>query len=94
MKTKFHETAFNFSFEIYLKNAQKSDYLKINGVSKLISAARLMPNAFQELKTKQEISYEIEEPASDTYSQIQSENTATPKNDNDVSISLSENVNR
>ena len=66
---------FCFSFDIYLKNPNDKDYMRINGSSKVISMERLQVDARAELKQKKEIAYEIEEPQSGKYSQIDDENS-------------------
>lgn len=89
-----NEENFNFSFEIYMKSPQ--EYTKINGVSKLIPVRRLTPDALQELQQKKCVTYEVEEPEAGTYSQVQVEDSHSPKeiNENARSVSLSEHVNR
>ena len=62
---------FCFSFDVYLKHPTKDDYTRLNGASKPISVTRLQDEAYEELKRLKEISYEIDEPESDKYSQIE-----------------------
>lgn len=82
------DETFNFSFDIYLKNPKEKDYMRINGNSKIISMTRLKPEAFQELKLKKEIAFEIEEPQTDAYAQIENLNEDDPSTDSVTSIKL------
>ena len=83
-----NDETFNFSFDIYLKNPKVSDYMRINGNSKIISMTRLTPEAFQELKLKKKIAFEIEEPQADVYAQIENLNDDEPSTGSVTSIKL------
>lgn len=83
-----NDETFNFSFDIYLKHPKATDYMRINGNSKIISMTRLKPEAFQELKLKKEIAFEIEEPQTDAYAQIENQNEDEPSTDSVTSIKL------
>ncbi len=75
---------FCFSFDVYLKHPTKSDYTRLNGASKPISVTRLQDEAYAELKRLKEISYEIEEPESDKYSQIEEVPAENPSAQNSL----------
>lgn len=61
---------FKFSFEVYLNSPKEKDYVHLTGTSKSISMSRLQESAKAELMAEKEISYEIEEPKSDTFKKV------------------------
>ena len=66
------EYTFKFAFEVFLKDPKQKDYVEMKGESKPISLTRLQPSAFEELRDKKEITYEIDEPKSQHVRKVES----------------------
>lgn len=85
-----NDETFKYSFEMYFK-ALDNQYLKLNGDSKTIPITYLLEDDINELQTKKDIVYEIEEPNQNQKSSNKtSENVKETQTDTNHGESLTE----